>query len=251
MRHAHAYTTVAAALAAAICALPSAARADEPAAPPVAAPGPSLVAPAPAAIPAPTAKPESGKTVTVELQSNDEHATIERRLGTTQLAGLPFVDTSFSAVGHWEESCVAPCELKLDPHYSYRVAGDGLTPTRSFALPRDKDRVRLSAEMGSSSGRLAGVVLTSIGAGTAFLGGAALIASPILESQDVGSKGFRSIVLAGGAIFLAAGVLEMGMGLYLWATNGSSVRADHGVLSAAGSAKKTGGVKVTPVGLVF
>jgi hypothetical protein len=195
--------------------------------------------PAPVPPPAPTAK-----TVTVQLQSNDEHATIERRVGTIQLSGLPFTDTSFAAVGHWEEECIAPCEVKLDPHHSYRVAGDGLTPTRSFALPRDKDSVRLSAEMGSSMARFAGLALSAIGAGTTFLGGAALVASPILESQDVGSKGFRSAVLAGGAIFLAAGVLEMGMGLYLWATNGSTVRADHGTLSAKSAA-------LTPGSLVF
>jgi hypothetical protein len=185
------------------------------------------------------------KTVTVELVSNDEHATIERRLGTFQLSGLPFVDASFSAVGHWEEACIAPCDVKLDPHYSYRVAGDGLTPSRSFGLPRDRDRVRLSAEMGSSSGRLGGFVLTGIGVGSALLGGAALIASPILESQDAGSKGFRSVVLAGGVIFLAAGVVEMGLGLYLWATNGSTVRADHGVVSAAARPR------ITPSGIAF
>jgi hypothetical protein len=241
MRHAF----FAASLAAVSFALPASAEEPPPAA------GPSLIAPAPAPLPATSPRHDEGKTVTVELQSNDEHATIERRLGTTQLSGLPFVDTSFTAVGHWEEACVAPCDLKLDPHFSYRVSGDGLTPTRSFALPRDRDRVRLSAEMGSSSGRLAGVVLTWMGAGTAFLGGTALVASPILESQDVGSKGFRTVVLAGGAIFLAAGLLEMGMGLYLWATNASSVRADHGVLSASGLAKKQAGVKLTPAGFVF
>jgi hypothetical protein len=236
------------ALAASLFAIPV--WADEPT--PAPAPGPSLIAPSPAPVPPTTGKPDaSAKTVTVELQSNDEHATIERRLGTTQLSGLPFADTSFTAVGHWEEACVAPCDVKLDPHYSYRVSGDGLTPTRSFALPRDRDRVHLSAEMGSSTGRFAGGVLTAIGAGTAFLGGAALIASPILESQDVGSKGFRSVVLAGGAIFLAAGVLEMGMGLYLWATNGSSVRTDHGVLSADAAKKKTTGMRLTPTGMVF
>jgi len=244
MRHVLVRSAFGAALVTSLFAAP--ALADEPAAPA----GPSLIAPSPAPVPTTGARPADGKTVTVELQSNDEHATIERRLGTTQLSGLPFIDTSFSAVGHWEEACVAPCDLKLDPHYSYRVSGDGLTPTGSFALPRDKDHVRLSAEMGSSRGRLAGVVLSWMGAGTAFLGGAALIASPILESQDVGSKGFRSVVLAGGVIFLAMGVLEMGTGLYLWSTNGSSVRADHGVLSA-GDAKKRPGMKLTPTGVVF
>jgi hypothetical protein len=193
----------------------------------------------------PQATPPRG--VVVELQSNDGRATIERRVGTTSLAPMLFADASLASVGHWAEECVAPCEVKLDPRYSYRVAGDGLTPSSSFALPRDKDRVRLSAEMGSSQGRIAGIVLTTLGVGTALLGGTALVLTPIFENQDVGSKTFRSVLLVGGVAFVAAGVLEMGMGLYLWATNGSSVRADHGVLSA----KKGDGPRLTPSGVVF
>jgi hypothetical protein len=190
----------------------------------------------------------SGKTVTVELQSSSARATIEKRVGTTSLAALPFSDTSFGSVSHWEHACVAPCELKLDPHYAYRVAGDGLTPSDSFALPRNKEKVTLSAEMGSSTGRLSGMALTAIGVGSALLGGTALVLSPVFESQDVGSKGFRTGVLAGGVVFLAAGVLEMGMGLYLWMSNGTTVRADHGVLAAKRDERP---FKLTPSGVVF
>lgn len=190
----------------------------------------------------------AGKTVTVELQSNSARATIEKRVGTTSLPALPFSDTSFGSVSHWEHACVAPCELKLDPHYAYRVAGDGLTPSQSFALPRNKDKVTLSAEMGSSPARLSGMALTALGIGSALLGGTALVLSPVLEGQDVGSKGFRTGVLAGGVVFLTAGVLEMSMGLYLWLTNGTTVRADHGVLAAKNDSPP---VKLTTSGLVF
>ena len=231
-----------AALALATFALAAPAAADEPA------------APFPAAPPTPDPKAD-GKTVTVELTSNSTRATIERRVGTTSLAALPFTDTSFGSVSHWEHSCVAPCELKLDPHYAYRVAGDGLTPSESFALPRNKDRVTLSAEMGSSTARLSGMALTAIGVSSSLLGGTALVLSPVFESQDVGSKAFRSGVLVGGIVFLAAGVLETAMGLYLWMSNGTTVRADHGVLTAkasgaAGSEKKRSW-QLTPTGLVF
>ncbi len=110
---------------------------------------------------APAPKADS-KTVTVDLQANDGRATVERRLGTTSLVGWPFTDASFASVGHWEQACVAPCEVKLDPHFTYRVSGDGLTPSESFALPRGKDQVKLWADMGSSKGRLAGIVLASM-----------------------------------------------------------------------------------------
>jgi len=193
----------------------------------------------------------AGKTVTVELQSSSAHATIEKRVGTTSLAALPFSDTSFGSVSHWEHACVAPCELKLDPHYAYRVAGDGLTPSDSFALPRNKEKVTLSADMGSSTARLGGMALTAIGIGSTLLGGTALVLSPVFESQDVGSKGFRTGVLAGGVVFLTAGVLELGMGLYLWMSNGTTVRADHGVLAAKRTEKDDRPFRLTPGGVVF
>ena len=198
--------------------------------------------------PAPAPKAEPGKTLTVELQSNSTRATIEKRVGTTSLPALPFSDTSFGSVSHWEHACVAPCDLKLDPHYAYRVAGDGLTPSQSFALPRDKERITLSAEMGSSTARLSGMALTGVGVGSMLLGGTALALSPVFESQDTGSKGFRSAVLAGGVIFLAAGVLELAMGIYLWTSNGTTVRADHGVLAAKADARP---FRMTPSGVVF
>jgi hypothetical protein len=219
--------------AAAFFAASSSALADEPAlAPPTAG--------------TPQATPAHG--VLVELQANDGRATIERRVGTTSLVGIPFADASLAAVGHWAEECIAPCEVKLDPRYSYRVAGDGLTPSGSFALPRDTDRVRLSAEMGSSPARIAGILFTAVGVGTALLGGTALVLTPIFENQDVGSKTFRSALLVGGVVFVSAGVLEMGLGLYLWATNGTSVRTDHGALSAG---RKSSAPHLTSAGFVF
>ena len=215
------------------------------------APTPTAATPTAATPTAADAKPPT-RSVEVELHSNDSRATIERRVGTTSLAGLPFVDGSFAGVGLWQEECVAPCEVKLDPRYSYRVAGDGVTPSESFALPRDKDKVRLSAEMGSSRWRLAGILTTGVGVGTALAGTSALVLSPVFENNDVGSKGFRQAVLVGGIVALAAGLIELGAGLYMWQTNGTSVRADHGTVGASRAASDAGkGPRLTASGLVF
>jgi hypothetical protein len=107
-----------------------------------------------------------------------------------------------------------------------------MVPTDSFSLPRDRDKVRLEAQMGSSNWRLIGIVGTVGGVGATLLGGAALAATPILENQDVGSRTFRTGVLAGGIVLLGVGVLALGTGLYLWSSNASSVRLDRGALSA-------------------
>ena len=199
---------VAAVLASSVLAsLPRVAHADEP-------------APAPPAPPAPTARP------LVELQADDAGATLERRTGTSSYAGVPLADAALVSVGHWEQACVAPCTgVRLDPRYTYRVGGDGLVPSDSFALPAAGDRVRVDARMGSSTGRVAGLGLTVVGVAGVIVGGLAAASVPVLESQDVGSRGLRSALLAGGVTVASAALVATGAGLYRWATNGSNAHA--------------------------
>jgi len=167
----------------------------------------------------PTAAP---KGPVVELSADDEGATIEKRVGTTGPSGLGIVETGVLSVGQWQHACVAPCQMRLDPNYSYRVAGDGLVPTGSFTIPRESDHVRVDARMGSSPARVGGMLITGGGVLALAAGAAALIATPILESEDVGSKGFRSGVLAGGIGALSVGAIATTIGLFMWLSNGSS-----------------------------
>ncbi|MBX3185446.1 MAG: hypothetical protein KF819_00470 [Labilithrix sp.] len=203
---------------------PAGARADEPTAAAPATTGVAApAASAPAAL-APAASADAApQTTVVELAADDHRATIERRVGTTTPSGFPLLETGVLQVGQWEHQCVAPCALRLDNRYAYRVAGDGLVPSDSFSLPRSGDRVRVDAKMGSSTGRVAGVVSTGLGAGAMALGALALIATPILHSEDVGSEGFRTGVLAGGVSALSIGAIAVGVGLYLWFSNDSHV----------------------------
>jgi len=182
----------------------------------------SAPAPAPASASASTSASAPASAPTVELNADDARATIERRAATSSPGGAPLFETGLFTVGHWEHQCVAPCAVRLDPKYTYRVAGDGLVPTDGFALPRQGDRVRVDARMGSSTGRGAGVLTTAAGAGLMALGGLALVASPILASEDVGSEGFRTGVVVGGVSALSVGVLAVGAGLYMWLANGST-----------------------------
>jgi len=160
----------------------------------------------------------------VQLDADDHRATIERRVGTQSPSGMPLLETGLFSVGQWEHACVSPCSLKLDPRYSYRVAGDGLVPTDSFSLPPGGDRVRVDARMGSSTGRVVGVVTTAGGIVALGAGALALIATPILESENVGSEGFRTGVLAGGLGAVSVGAIAVAMGAYLWLSNGSTAR---------------------------
>ncbi|MBS2016135.1 MAG: hypothetical protein JST00_24855 [Deltaproteobacteria bacterium] len=189
--------------------------------PPQAESTPAATTPA-ATTPAATTPAPVGPTV--ELSATDARATIERRVGTTSPAGMPLLETGFFSVGQWEQQCLAPCEVKLDPRYTYRVGGDGLVPTDGFAIPRSGDKVRVDATMGSSTGRVAGALSTAGGASLMALGTLALILTPIFESNDVGSDGFRTGLAVGGVSALSVGALAVGAGLYLWFANGSHAR---------------------------
>ena len=185
---------------------PRTAHAEDPVAPPVA------LAPAPAA-------PASA---VVQLDADDGRATIERRVGTQSPSGLPLLETGLFSLGQWQHACVAPCTLALDTRYAYRVAGDGLVPTDSFSLPHTGEKVRVDAKMGSSTGRVAGALVTGGGLLAIAAGTVALVATPILHSEDVGSEGFRTGVLAGGIGAVSVGVIAVGVGTFLWLTNGST-----------------------------
>jgi hypothetical protein len=212
-----ALAALAAALAAA--AVSGSARADEPlpAGPPAAAPPP--IAPAPG----PTVRAATGSVVV--LEADDTRATLERRTGTQGPSGLPLLETGLFTLGTWEHACVTPCTTALDPRYVYRVAGDGLVPTGSFALPRTGDRVRVDARMGSSSARVTGALVGGGGVLAVGAGALALLATPVLRSEDVGSEGFRTGVLAGGVGALSVGVVAVAVGTLLWFTSGSTAHA--------------------------
>jgi hypothetical protein len=222
-----------------IFALRSIAFADEPAAGSSTPPASAAIPPASTlehskAAAAAAAPPDNAPVV--ELSADDGRATIERRAATTGPT-VPLLETGILSVGHWEHACIAPCQLKLDPRYAYRVAGDGLVPTDSFALPRGQERVKVDAKMGSSTGRTIGVLSTVGGALAIVGGGLALAATPILENEEVGSKGFRSAVLAGGIGFVSLGVVAASVGLFLWLTNGSSAHTEPGVPKSQASNK--------------
>ncbi len=197
----------------------SAARADE--TPPE--------APKPAAE---TPKPE------VVLSADARDATLERRVGTISPLGPAIAETGLLGVAQWERICVAPCGVRVDPRFLYRVAGDGAVPTSSFAVPRSADRVDVDAKLGSSPWRVGGAVAAGLGALGVLAGGAALAISPVLASEEVGSETFRTAVVAGGAGTLALGAIALGAGLYAFLANDSSVRVGSGIPRTGAAASR-------------
>lgn len=206
---------------------PSSARATERASALLPTPPTTPTTPTPPSPPSPSPAPAAAAnepTVLVELHANDGKATLERRTSTQAFTGLGLPDLGIGGVTEWETACVAPCTAAVSPRYTYRVAGEGLVPSSTFALPRGNTRLRLDADLGSSRGRVSGALLTLAGAGALALGAGGLIASPILSANDLGSQGFRTGVLAGGIASVSIGAVLAAVGLTLWLTNDSTLR---------------------------
>jgi hypothetical protein len=174
------------------------------------------------------AEPPRGEAaqVMVFLRADDPHATLERRAKVETYSGLPIKDAAIAGVATWMPECIAPCEARLDPKYTYRVAGDGLVPSDSFVLPRDGDPLIVDATMGSAYGRLGGLALSGAGAGGLILGVTALAVSPILVQDDIGSPALRSGVLVSGIAVTALSAFVLGAGLWLWTHNDTKVHPD-------------------------
>jgi hypothetical protein len=166
--------------------------------------------------------------VTVVLHADTPRATIERREKVETYAGIPIKDAAIAGVATWTPECTAPCQTKLDSKYTYRIAGDGLVPSDSFVLPRDRGPLVMDATMGNATGRLGGLGLAAAGAGGLVLGAAALAVSPILAQDNVGTPAVRSGVLVSGIAVTTLGALVFGAGLWLWNHNETTLRASQG-----------------------
>ena len=82
-----------------------------------------------------------------------------------------------SATGQWEFVCFAPCEQAVPLDRDYRIGGD-VKPTAPFRLQaKPGERVVLTAEVAETkrSGQTAGIVVTSVGGGTAIIGLAVVV----------------------------------------------------------------------------
>ncbi len=105
------------------------------------------------------------------------------------------------------------------------MAGPGLVPSETFSV-KGGGPVALDADMGSAPARMGGLALAAGGAGGLLLGGAALVASPILAQDNVGSPALRSGVLVSGIAVTTLSAFVLGAGLWLWARSDTKLRPD-------------------------
>lgn len=163
--------------------------------------------------------------VTVHLDADDPHATLQRRMGTSMFVISTGRGTATGAGEAWEDVCVSPCDTQVPKNQTVRVAGDGVTPSGNFVLQRD---AKLDAKTGSAGLRVGGLWLTSFGVAAAVTGVLVVALNHDgADGQPLFSSGLTYGLLGGGALLTAGGITMI-------AASGTSVRDERGTTIGTG-----------------
>ncbi len=179
--------------------------------------------------------PPSGVRTTVH--SNDPRALVQQKTGNVELT-LMGDDGLEQGTGEiWTTVCSAPCRRALDPRGTFRVAGDGITPSDDFQLA-ERDAVDLDVHAGSQARRSGGWIATAGGAALA-VGGAAMLlgsslmappttgpfAQPFFAAQNVQQARTAATLQTAGLVGLVLGGASLLLGIALVGTSGTTVTA--------------------------
>ncbi len=191
---------------------------------PVTAPAVAAPSPSTSADPAPDSKP----TVELVVDADSPRALVERRTGTDEQWQTTLGIPSYTSIEHWEQACVTPCRVRIDPHATYRVGGDGVAPSPRFQVPQGRDSVRLHVHTRSGLARDIGVGLSVTGIAAIGLGSVGLVAASTVSNYvtqvDIRTAAYVSIIT--GVVFLA-------IGLPLWLIEHSTVTTESGEVLGA------------------
>jgi hypothetical protein len=175
---------------------------------------------------APTAPPN---TLDVTLTVNDGRAVLQRSTGTLDV-------TVGNRQGHadsFENVCAAPCgQVKVpDSGGRFRVGGEGLVPTATFALHQGAKN-QVDASMAATSKRTAGQVLTwTVGVPVTLLGATLFLLIPATNPGTPGGGSAAPALFFSGLGVTTVGVAALVTGVVLWVSSSSSVNVNGNAVS--------------------
>jgi hypothetical protein len=73
--------------------------------------------------------------VRLRLDSDDSQAKLYRLTEAGSLAVATSRGMAYGAYESYAPVCSVPCDTEVDPQGTYRIGGDGVTPTKAFELP--------------------------------------------------------------------------------------------------------------------
>lgn len=210
----------------------------------------------------PGGAPVDPSKLEVEVTSTGDTVQLQRQSGIGEGAGYVGGRAVAISVVHYEPICEAPCTSRVDPQATYRIAGNGITPSNEFTMRQGESPLRLRVSPGSASARGWGWISTT--SGISFVGLGALTMALLGSAPDPNdtkyrfssgtqdlqadadrAQTFRTIGIAA----IATGAVLTVTGIVLIATNGTSVKTESG--RAIGTATPPARPKLTAAGLVF
>jgi len=126
---------------------------------------------------------------------------------------------------NWQDVCLAPCNVPVNPAGAYRVGGGTIRASETFTMPRASGPVLIDAQVGSKVKRGVGIGLT-IGGGVAAIAGALYLvaaSSTTTTSNDEFATDGKEVLQGLGIVYLVVGAVLMAVGIPL-ASSSTSVQ---------------------------
>jgi hypothetical protein len=125
----------------------------------------------------------------------------------------------------WKRVCVGPCEIQAPIAGEYRFAGEGITPSSSFAVRGPTMDLHVSP--GSAGMRRAGTYMAVFGFLAAAVGGVLLAINAVGSgSKDTSAKATHGTTIVGAAAAIGGGSIGLA-GVALVLVGGTSVRDER------------------------
>jgi hypothetical protein len=117
----------------------------------------------------------------------------------------------------WQDVCISPCNVPVNPAGLYRVGGGTIRPSSEFNMPRSA-HVTIDAQVGSTVKHWVGLGLMLGGAGIGLAGGLYYAdASSIANNNSTTEDTAKAV----GIVYLIAGVILLAVGIPLFASSTS------------------------------
>jgi hypothetical protein len=185
------------------------------------------------ALGSPARAAESDGKAVIDVRTDAPDLTIGR---VTQKISVVAYGSGGTAVGggiEWEDLCIAPCRLELEPGMHELIAyGDGYTPTMRRFQFREGEQT-LDADPGSATLRWTGATLTVLGISALIVGGTMYGVAAATETEETPMDGMKSA----GLYTALGGAGGIALGVPLFIAGGSSLEdhpADRQAQSQAG-----------------
>jgi len=121
----------------------------------------------------------------------------------------------------WQDVCLTPCNVPVNPAGVYRVGGGSIRPSESFPMPRPSGPVVIDAQVGSNIKRWVGFGLILGGIGAAVGGTITYLNAPA-ESAFATTNTERDAAHVVGIVYVIIGVVLLAVGIPL-STSSTSV----------------------------